>query len=1028
MSDETVAARPRPSFTIEEASGILRRLYGRDGTLRELPSERDQNFDVLFGDGEEAILKISNAAEKRDVLDFQNAALAHLEARCPELNLPRLRRTTDGAGVGEAPGASGERHAVRLLTFLPGRFLALVKPQKPELLRDVGRFLGRLSAGLAAYDRPMPERDLKWDMRRAPETVRRLLPLLADPDGRALIESLVADFESAAGPLLPRLRTGLIYNDGNDYNILVGDGPGGLFGRFNRVAGVIDFGDMTPGWIAVEPAVAAAYAMMAKDDPLEAAVHVIAGFHDARPLAEEELAVVFPFALMRLALSVTISAEQHARERHNDYLRVSEAPAWDLLRRLRAVSPRFAHYVFRAACGFEACPRTRAVVSWLRDHRREVGSIIGPDLKTNPPLVLDLSAASVESGRLTMADDEAAFTAYVLGRMAAEKKPAAIGRYNEARAAYTTDAFRVKRNDGWETRTVHLGVDIFMAPGTSVFAPLDGVVRGTRDNAAFQDYGPTVILEHALPAGPTFYTLYGHLSRASLAGLREGQRVRRGDRIAEVGAPPENGGWSPHLHFQVITDLLDKRGEFPGVALPSQRDVWLSLCPDPNLVLGLPEEVFPPAGRSKDEILGLRRATLNPALSIAYRTPLKVVRGAGQYLYDENGQPYLDTVNNVAHVGHAHPRVVAAAARQAAVLNTNTRYLHDAIVEYARRLTARLPAPLRVCFLTNSGSEANDLALRLAWTHTGRKDVIVLEGAYHGNLSSLIDISPYKFDGPGGKGAPAHVRKVVTPDTYRGPFRAPDPEAGRKYAARVAETVEALRREGRAPAAFISETLLGCGGQVVLPEGYLQAVYRAVRDAGGLVIADEVQVGFGRLGTHFWGFETQGVVPDIVTLGKPIGNGHPLGAVVTTPEVAASFKTGMEYFNTFGGNPVSCAVGLAVLDVIEEEGLQARALEVGRHFRRGLEALKDKHRLVGDVRGLGLFLGVEFVRDRERREPAGEEAGYIVERMRDNGILASTDGPGHNVIKIKPPLVFSQENADFYVATLDRILGEDALT
>ncbi|MDH4195900.1 MAG: aminotransferase class III-fold pyridoxal phosphate-dependent enzyme [Candidatus Aminicenantes bacterium] len=1027
MSNETVAARPRPAFKIEEASGILRRLYGRDGTLRELPSERDQNFHVRVGDGEEAVLKISNAAEKRDVLDFQNAVLAHLEVKCPDLNLPRLRRTTDGAGVGEAVGASGDRHAVRLLTFLPGKFLALVKPQKPELLRDIGRFLGRLSAGLAGFDRPMPERDLKWDMRRAPETVRRFLPLVADANGRALVESSVADYESTAGPLFPRLRTGLLYNDANDYNILVGDGPGGLLGRLSRVAGFIDFGDMTAGWVAVEPAVAAAYAMMAKDDPLEAAAHVVAGFQEARPLAEEEIAVIFPFAVMRLSLSVAISAEQHARERDNDYLRVSEAPAWELLRKLRDINPRFAHYVFRAACGFEACPRTRAVVSWLRDHRREVGSIVGTDLKKNPPLVLDLSAASLEFGPFSMADREPVFTAHILGRMAAEKKAVAVGRYDEARTAYTTDAFRVKRNDGWETRTVHLGLDIFMAPGKPVFAPLDGVVRGARDNAAFQDYGPTIILEHALPAGPAFYTLYGHLSRASLAGLREGQRVRKGDRIAEVGPPPENGGWSPHLHFQVITDLLDRRGEFAGVALPSQRDVWLSLCPDPNLILGLEEDIFPPAGRSKDEILRLRLTTLNPALSTAYRTPLKIVRGERQHLYDENGQPYLDTVNNVAHVGHAHPRVVAAAARQMAVLNTNTRYLHDAIVAYARRLTALLPAPLRICFFTNSGSEANDLALRLAWTHTGRKDVIVLEGAYHGNLSSLIDISPYKFDGPGGKGAPAHARKVVMPDTYRGRFRSPDPDAGKKYAVLVAETVEALRREGRAPAAFISESLPSCGGQIILPDGYLKAVYRAVREAGGLAIADEVQVGFGRLGTHFWGFETQGVVPDIVTLGKPIGNGHPLGAVVTTPEVAGSFRTGMEYFNTFGGNPVSCAVGLAVLDVVEKEGLQAKALEVGRHFKRGLEGLKDKHALIGDVRGLGLFLGVEFVRDREGREPAGEEAGYIAERMRDNGILASTDGPGHNVIKIKPPLVFTKENADFYVATLDRILGEDAL-
>jgi Ser/Thr protein kinase RdoA (MazF antagonist)/murein DD-endopeptidase MepM/ murein hydrolase activator NlpD len=727
MSDATVAARPRPSFTVEEAAGILRRLYGLDGALRELPSERDQNFHLRDGGGKEWVLKISNVAEKRDVLDFQNAVLAHLETKCPDLPLPRLRRTTEGAGLGETVHASGTRHAGRLLTFLSGQFLALVNPQKPELLRDVGRTLGRLSAGLAAFDRPMPERDLV-DMRRretdgiSPLARRGQPPLesLRDYGGRP-----VRSAASSAQASQRRQHYSLSSATAGSLRTL---GWSGL--RFSGL----------DARLGVEPAVAAAYVIVAKDDPLEAAAHIVAGFHEARPLTEDEIAALFSFAVMRLCLSVAISAEQQARERDNDYLRISEAPAWDLLHRLRDIPPRFAHYVFRAACGLEACPQ--AVRSKNGSNRGECGPVVSPDFKTNPPLVLDLSAASLEFGPFSMADREPVFTAHILGRMAAERKAVAVGRYNEARTAYTTEAFRVKRNDGWETRTVHLGLDIFVAPGRPVFAPLDGVVHSFRDNAAYQDYGPAIILEHRIPGGPSFYTLYGHLNRASLAGLREGHRVRKGARIAEVGSPPENGGWTPHLHFQVITDLLDKHGEFPGVALPSLRNVWLSLCPDPNLILGLEEGAVAAAGRPKEEILRLRRETLNPALSVSYRRPLKIVRGEGQYLYDENGQPYLDTVNNVAHVGHGHPRIVAAAARQMAVLNTNTRYLHDAIVDYARRLAAHLPAPLRVSLFTNSGSEANDLALRLAWTHTGRKDVIVLDGAYHGNLSSLIDISP----------------------------------------------------------------------------------------------------------------------------------------------------------------------------------------------------------------------------------------------------------------------------------------------
>jgi 4-aminobutyrate aminotransferase-like enzyme len=305
--------------------------------------------------------------------------------------------------------------------------------------------------------------------------------------------------------------------------------------------------------------------------------------------------------------------------------------------------------------------------------------------------------------------------------------------------------------------------------------------------------------------------------------------------------------------------------------------------------------------------------------------------------------------------------------------------------------------------------------------------MIVLEGAYHGNLSSLVEISPYKFDGPGGKGAPDHVRKAALPDVFRGPYRGPDSQAGENYARSVERVIEGFRSQGRLPAAFIAESLMSCAGQIVLPAGYLRSVYRLVRAAGGLCIADEVQVGFGRVGSHFWGFETQGVVPDIVTLGKPMGNGHPLGAVITTPQVAASFRTGMEYFNTYGGNPVSCAAGLAVLDVLRDEHLQANALAVGTYFRTGLERLKVRHPLLGDVRGLGLFLGVELVRDGRTLEPADAEAAYIVERLRDKRILASTDGLWHNVIKIKPPLVYTQDNADTFLEKFEEVLREDVL-
>jgi 4-aminobutyrate aminotransferase-like enzyme/Ser/Thr protein kinase RdoA (MazF antagonist) len=422
-------------------------------------------------------------------------------------------------------------------------------------------------------------------------------------------------------------------------------------------------------------------------------------------------------------------------------------------------------------------------------------------------------------------------------------------------------------------------------------------------------------------------------------------------------------------------------------------------------------------GPPPDQITASRRRHQSAALSIAYREPLEIVRGDGQYLYDHRGRPYLDLVNNVCHVGHAHPRVVDAGARQMARLNTNTRYLHELLTTYAERLVATLPAPLEVCFFVNSGSEANELALRLARTHTGARDVIVVDGAYHGNTDTLVAMSPYKFNGPGGTGVPRPwVHVAPCPDGYRGVYRGGDRTTGEAYGDAVGEV---LRRASAPVAAFFAEPLLSCAGQIVPPDGYFETAFRHVRGAGGVCVIDEVQTGFGRVGSHFWGFERHTVVPDIVVMGKPIGNGHPIGAVVTTRAIANSFENGMEFFSSCGGNPVSCAIGLAVLDVIRDEALQARAARLGARLLDGLRELASRHSLIGDVRGAGLFLGVELVRNRETLEPADTEAAALVNCLKDRGLLLSTDGPYHNVIKIKPPTVLSDDDADMFVRALD---------
>ncbi len=609
--------------------------------------------------------------------------------------------------------------------------------------------------------------------------------------------------------------------------------------------------------------------------------------------------------------------------------------------------------------------------------------------------------------------------------MQANGAVAGIGRYGESRLIYNSEDFATQGENGIEYRTVHVGLDVFQAAGSPVHAAFDGVLHSFADNAARCDYGPCIILEHKTGEGIAFYTLYGHLSRESLDGLSAGRFVARGQQIGMMGDFPINGDWPPHLHFQIITDLLDYNGTFPGVARASDRALWQSLCPDPNMIVGVPASRFPSPQPSTDEILSERRQRVGRNLSISYRQPLHIVRGEGQYLFDADGRRYIDFYNNVPHVGHNHPHVVRAAQKQLAVLNTNTRYLHAGLARYARRLTERMPGDLKVCFLVASGSEATELALRLARAHTQQRDLIVSEGAYHGHTSTLIDISPYKAEGPGGAGLPEWVHKADVPDVYRGRYRRDDSDAGLHYAWDVQRIIEGIHAQGRGLCGYIIESVPSVGGQILLPDGYLPAVYASVRAAGGLCIADEVQTGFGRLGSHFWAFERYGVIPDIVALGKPIGNGYPMGAVITTPAIAASFDNGMEFFSTFGGSTVACAVGNAVLDVIEREGLQAHALEVGDAFAARLRGMMTRHPIIGDVRGGGLMLGVELVNDRDTLSPAARQASYVANRMKERGVLTGTDGIHHNILKIRGPMCLTHADVDVFVRELDGVLGED---
>jgi 4-aminobutyrate aminotransferase-like enzyme/Ser/Thr protein kinase RdoA (MazF antagonist) len=987
------------------AAQALQEAFGLSGRLEPLPGEHDRNFKVTAADGTRYLFKIHGARVPLERAELQAAALKHLEHVASDLPMPRLFLGQAGAMLPVVRDAHGNEWRLRLTTWLEGTIWSDAPRRAGDAMDSLGRLLAQLDGSLAAFHHPSLTQPYLWNLAEA-AALRSDVTLIADPTQRAMVATVLDRFAAEVEPLLRAQPKQAIHGDANDRNVLL-DADG-------RVCGLLDFGDMVEGWRVCELAVAATYAALSAEDPIAAIRPLLVAYCRHNPIAEVEADVLYDLILTRHAISMVIAARQSREQPDNDYLLVSQDTLWPALQLWASLNRALAVARLRDACGREPVAARRAIERWILMNNGGFGPVMPIQLGHSVsilPLGADRDAAGRASPGISYAERLKIVVPQVTG--------VPVGRYGEDRAIYVAAA-----EDGIEPRVLHLAVDLYAATGTPVLAPLPARVALVGNDATENGFGGILVLEHESHTPHCFWTVLGHFAPASIAGLKPGMAVERGATLGRLGQPHENGGWLPHLHVQLLTTLcFDRAEDVIGVVHRSQYDLWESISPNPNQILGLPLDVAAPVARDPATLKQQRDRWISPALSLSYDTPLKIVRGEGATLIDETGRRYLDLVNNVCHVGHAHPRVVGAIAAQAARLNTNTRYLHDNLVEYARRLTMLLPPELSTVFFVNSGSEANDLALRLSLAYSGGDQVLVLDHAYHGNLSSLIDISPYKFNGPGGAGRKRHVWVAEMPDLYRGRIRDGEVDAGRRYADRIGVLLRDMSGLDRRLAAFFVEPLLGCGGQLVLPDGYLKAAFEEVHAAGGVCICDEVQIGFGRVGSHFWGFETQGVVPDIVTMGKPIGNGHPMGAVACRPEIAEAFAGGMEYFNTFGGNPVSAAAGLAVLDVIRDERLMANAAARGAQLHAGLTALGERHPLIGDVRGLGLFMGVELVRDPDTLEPAAREIKSIVEAMKGEGILLSTEGPHHNVLKIKPPLVISEAECTRFLDTLDEVLA-----
>lgn len=995
-----------------QAEDILFKLYHIKGNATELPGELDFNFRIKDGHGAGYVLKISRPNEHENYLDFQQKILQFVEDSGQDLRAPKVVPDSYGNIISKITDNFGQDRHVRLLSWVSGRVWSAVNPQLNQLRFSLGAQCGVLTQALQGFNHPEAHREFAWDVAQGLWT-KPHLELFQNED-REIIAYFQNQFEKSQDSY-SKLRKAVVHNDANDNNVIVSSDV-----MDPTVQASIDYGDAVHTQIINDLAVACAYAIMNHNDPLDAALPIVQGYHGTFPLQENELMHLYTAIAMRLVISVTKSAINKIEEPDNTYLLISEKPAWEVLKKWRKIPADFAHFSFRKACGFEAHPNMNVFENWASSENFKLSELF-PSIASNDTFYLDLSVSSKWIGHQEEFNDLDLFE-FKINRLQ-KKNPDKIiaGGYLEPRVLYTSDAFDKVGNSGKESRTIHLGVDFWLPHATPVHALLEGEVVIAVNDAGHKEYGGLVILKHRTESFE-FYTLYGHLSVASATAHQVGDLIKKGEHIGELGNSAENGNWVPHLHFQVMLSLLEYTNDFPGVGYYKQLEVWKSICPDPNLLFKS-EALHNNFEMSNDDLISYRKQHLGKSLSLQYKVPIKMVRGAGQYVIDQHGRKYLDTVNNVAHVGHENYQVVKAGQEQMALINTNSRYLHDNINALAQELIETLPPELSVLHFVNSGSEANELAVRMVKAVTGERDIIASEVGYHGNSNMCIDISSYKFDGKGGSGAPEHTHIFPLPDAFRGKYTGDS--TGELYAEEVQKQIDSIHKNGRGVGAFIIEPIISCGGQVELPEGFLAKAYEKVRAAGGLCISDEVQTGCGRMGKTFWGFQLHDVIPDIVTIGKPLGNGHPLAAVACTREVADKFANGMEYFNTFGGNPVSCAIGTEVIRTVKREKLQENALHVGEFLKEELQKLSQEFPIIGDVRGQGLFLGMELVD--EDKNPLATQTIYIADRMKDHGILMSTDGPDHNVLKIKPPIVFTKANAEELLFYLRKVLAEDPM-
>ena len=958
------ASLPCPQVGPGQALQLLEQHYGLGGTLQSLGSQQDLNYRVDSDRGR-FVLKICRGEYAAIELHAQHAALAHLQAHA-SVRVPKVISTLAGEQLLSLTVAGQAVH-LRLLDYIDGQPLTHLPHLDRGVIEGFGRLCGQMSQALAGFTHAGLARTLQWDPRHALELIRHLLSTLDNVPQRAALERVAVQVEQHLRPLADQLPWQAAHMDITDDNVMWQRDTQ----QHWQVQGVIDFGDLVHTWrIADMSVTCAALLHHAEGDPF-AILPAIQAYHALTPLQPQELQALWPLIVARAAVLVLSSEQQQRLDPDNTYLLKNAEHEWEIFQVALSVPFELMEAAILACVGTSLAPLASEGFAPL------LPSLVGREFA-----LIDLGVLSphFEAGNW----EPPGIDQHLLQQAAAVHGLAA-SRYGQYRLSRTLP------DCATEPETFALHVELHAPQGTAVQAPFAGTLRSTTDGG---------LCVHSAELNVRLWGVK--------PALQPGAAVLKGQVLGEAGGP---------LRVQLCRVDLEP----PLFCTPSRAAAWQALCPSPATLLGLACDAEPEL--DPDALLARRDASFARSQKHYYVDPPRIERGWRNHLIDMQGRSYLDMLNNVAVLGHGHPRMAQVAARQWSLLNTNSRFHYAAIAEFSERLLALAPDSMDRVFLVNSGTEANDLAIRLAWAYSGGRDMLSVLEAYHGWSVAADAVSTSIADNPQALSSrPDWVHPVTAPNTYRGEFRGP--HSASDYVRSVEHNLAKIAASKRQLAGFICEPVYGNAGGISLPPGYLQQVYALVRARGGVCIADEVQVGYGRMGHFFWGFEEQGVVPDIITMAKGMGNGQPLGAVITRREIAEALEAEGYFFSSSGGSPVSCRIGMAVLDVMEEEKLWENSQVVGGHFKARLQALIERHPLVGAVHGSGFYLGLELVRDRQTLEPATAETARLCDRLRELGIFMQPTGDYLNILKIKPPMVTSKRSVDFFVDMLSKVLDE----